>query len=187
LTRAGYAVHGIDRSSAMVRLARRVAPAATFERGSLESVSVPRCDAVTALGEVLGYVADGRRPRLFSLFHRVAKALRPGGLFAFDVLVRGGRRPMQYRTWTADKGWAVLVDVDEDVDRHRLRRDITTFRQDGGGFRRHRERHVLYVMEPDDLRAQLRSAGFTVRTSRCYGAFALAPRRLVFRAIRDSS
>lgn|SRR5262245_61008830 len=180
LTRAGYAVHGIDRSSAMIRLAREVAPAATFKRGSFDSVPVPRCDAVTALGEVFGYAGSAPRPRLPSLFRRVAKALRPGGLFVLDVLVRGGRAPMRYRTWTASEEWAVLVDVDEDIRRGRVQRDITTFRQDGGCFRRHRERHLLYVMDADSLRTQLRTAGFSVRTSRHYGPCALARRRLAF-------
>jgi SAM-dependent methyltransferase len=180
LTRAGYAVHGVDRSLAMIRLARRTAPAATFERGSLESVSFPRCDAVTALGEVLGYVDSGRRASVSRLFRRIAKALRPGGVFVFDVMVRAGRVPMRYRTWTATDSWAVLADVHEDVRRHRLRRDITTFHRHGACYRRHTEHHLVDLMDAENVRRRLRSAGFTVRTSRRYGDYPLAPRRLAF-------
>jgi SAM-dependent methyltransferase len=184
LLRAGYGVYGVDCSAAMVHLARQTAPSATFRHASLRSASLPRCDAVTALGEVLGYTRAGRRPAVERVFRRIAKVLRPGGLFVFDVVVRGGRAPMRYRTWTAGDGWAVLADVDEDMRRHLLRRSITTFRRDGAGYRRHVERHLVSLMDAGDVGRRLREAGFTVRTSRRYGRYPLAPRRLAFIARR---
>src|SRR5262245_42108156 len=71
LSDAGYDVVGIDLSPAMVRLARRTAPKALFRRGSLFGAAIPRCGAVTAIGECLNYGTDssavGRRglERLF--------------------------------------------------------------------------------------------------------------------------
>jgi SAM-dependent methyltransferase len=185
LTRAGYTVHGVDRSAAMVRLARHVAPGATFVRGAVESVPLPRCDAVTALGEVLGYATTGRRPPLARVFRRVANALRPGGLFVFDVIVRAGA-PMRYRTWTAGPDWVVLADVDEIPRRHLLRRDIRTFRRDGACYRHHVERHLVHLVDAPEAGRRLRNAGFTVRTSRRYGTYRLAPRRLVFIARKQA-
>jgi 2-polyprenyl-3-methyl-5-hydroxy-6-metoxy-1,4-benzoquinol methylase len=51
LTRAGYDVLGIDMSEAMLQLARKRAPMARFEQGSLFQSRLPRCVAVCAVGE----------------------------------------------------------------------------------------------------------------------------------------
>lgn len=185
LRRAGYEVLGVDASPALVRLARRVAPGARFRVGSAHEVPLPRCRAVTAIGEVLGYLPpEGPAPPLARLFARVARALPPGGLFVFDLFVRQGRRPMAYRTGRAGDDWAVLTDVAEDRARGRLVRDITTFRRRGGAWRRARERHVLRVPSREEVEAALRREGFSVRVLRRYGDHPLAPRRLAFRARR---
>lgn len=92
---------------------------------------------------------------------------------------------MAYRTWRAAGSWAVLSEVSEDVRRRRLTREITTFRRTAGGtYRRDAERHVAWVARPAEVAALLRAEGFSVRTSRRYGACELPPRRIAFRARR---
>jgi SAM-dependent methyltransferase len=186
LGRAGFEAVGVDGSRALVEIARRVAPRAKLRATSLYGFTLPACDAVTAIGEVLGYrPPDGRRgPPLARLFERVAAALRPGGLFVFDLFVAGRGAPMAYRTWRAGDSWAVLVDVHEEPARARLVREITTFRRVGAGYRRSRERHVLDVASRPEVEASLRRAGFSVRTARRYGRCELPPRRLAFLARR---
>lgn len=182
LGRAGYTAHGIDSSSALVRIARRTARGATVTRGSIYKVSLPECDAVTALGEVLSYcpASGGVAPALGSFFTRVARSLRPGGLLLFDVLVDGSVVPE--RTWKAGSGWTVLVESRHDPARRRLVRRIVTFRHVGSAYRRRNERHVLRITPRRDVEALLRAAGFKVRASRYYGKFELMPGRLAFRA-----
>src|SRR6185436_5298082 len=97
----------------MIRLANRTAPDAEFHIADLSSARIPRCNAVTSIGEVLSYAwsgdTDGSAMR--SLFRRVFRALRPAGVFIFDVAVPGresGGMPHSGH-WTGD-GWAVLVD-----------------------------------------------------------------------------
>lgn len=135
---------------------------------------------------MLSYCAPGgRAPDLPRLFERVAAALAPGGLLAFDLMVRASGPPMAYRSWRAGRGWAVLVEVAEDRRRHRLVRDITSFvARPGGGWRRDHERHVQAVSARADVERALRAAGFSVRVARRYGEVALAPRRLAFLARR---
>ena len=104
LQRAGYIGRGIDSSAALVRIARRVARGATVKVGSVYTESLPQCDAITAIGEVLSYCPPNGRPppALGGFFARVARSLRPGGLFLFDVLVEGRRlaKPhMESRIW----------------------------------------------------------------------------------------
>jgi SAM-dependent methyltransferase len=182
LTRAGYDALGVDRSRALLRIARRVAPRASLRVASVHKMELPRCRAVTALGEVLGYAAPEGLPPLRSLFARVAGALPRGGLLCFDLLVRGGDPPLTYRSWREGEGWAVLVDSAE--RRGHLTREITTFRRVGAHWRRGRERHVLRLFSPEDVVRDLRASGFSVRTSRRYGRFSLPPRRLAFVARR---
>jgi SAM-dependent methyltransferase len=175
LNDAGYDVLGIDYSAAMIALARTKVPRATFRHGSYLTVPLPPCDAVTSIGECLNYLFD-RNPatQLDRLFVRVHAALRPGGIFAFDVLEPGqmpvGHVRKSHRT--ADD-WTVLVEVEEDPDQSVLTRRITNFRRIGKLYRRSEEVHRLRLYQGRDLAESLRRAGFRVRLRRGYGDFRL--------------
>lgn len=183
---AGYEVLGVDSSAPMIDLARRVAPGARFECASVHDLELPSCNVVTALGEVLSYIPAGAEdlPPLANIFQKVGQALKPGGLFLFDVFVHEPGRPMAYRSWSAGEDWAVLVDVREQPQERLLTRGITTFRRIGEGYRRSEEEHRVRVLERKEIADELRRAGFSVRTSRRYGHFELPPRRAAFRARR---
>lgn len=186
LTQAGYEALGIDSSAALIELAGSVAPYARFVQASLYDAELPRCDAVTALGEPFSYIPDDMDapPPLADLFARVRQALRPGGLFVFDLVIRSGNRPMSYRTWREGEDWAVLVDVAEDLPRSRLAREIVTFRRIGPVWRRSQETHQVATFDRAQVERELRRAGFAVRALRRYGDYELPPRRLAFRARR---
>lgn len=176
----GFSATGIDQSARLIEYSAKSAPAATLRVGSVFKVSLPRCHAITALGEVLSYRSgSGGAPHSFrGFFKRAHASLRPGGLLIFDVFVKGRR--MKYKTWRVGATWAVLVAVNEEPVRRRLTRDIVTFRQTGTGYRRRTERHVLSVSMPSAVTAELRRAGFSVRSIRAYGGFRLPYRRLGF-------
>jgi SAM-dependent methyltransferase len=182
LQRAGYEVIGVEPSREMVRLARATAPGARLVCSSAYDVSFPACDAVTALGEVLSYTSSpsSHLSVLRRLFGDVARALRPGGLFVFDLMVSQQRGPTRYRTWRAGDDWMVAVAVTEDRARHRLTREITTFTRAGAGYRRTDERHLLRVDPSPRIAAALREAGLRVRMARQYGQVPLSPGRQAF-------
>jgi SAM-dependent methyltransferase len=183
LCRAGYDVLGVDTSAAMLALARRRAPRATFRRGSLLDANIPPCDAVTSLGECLSYAFDARAGTraLPALFRRVRRALRPGGLFVFDVAApgRGAGAPVR---WHAGEGWVVVARVAEDTRRRVLTREITTFRRVGRTWRRSDEVHRLRLYRPRDVVSALAEAGFHARQMRGYGALRLPRGWVVFAA-----
>jgi SAM-dependent methyltransferase len=179
--RAGFTVIGVDGSRAMIRLARQAAPAARFLHASLYDVRIPACDAVTAIGESLSYLEPGnlRRSGLGRLLGRIAHALRPGGLFIFDVLVSGGP-PLDGRHWRAGRDWVVLAEAREQPAQKRLTRRIVSFRRIGRHWRRAGETHRIRLFERGEVERALRKAGFVVRVVQRYGRERLLPRRRAF-------
>jgi SAM-dependent methyltransferase len=175
LTRRGFTTIGVDQSASLLAYARKAAPGAVLKKGSVHRFAFPRCDAITALGEVLSY-EPATPASLLRLFRRAHAALRPGGVLVFDLLVSGP--PMSYLTWRAGPSWAILARVEE--RQNRLIRHIITFRRAQGRYRRHHETHRLLVVPPRLVLGELRRIGFVVHTTRGYGQSALANRRLAF-------
>jgi SAM-dependent methyltransferase len=180
LIEAGYDVLGIDISGAMIEIARRRAPRAEFRVGSLFEVDIPPCNAITSLGECINYLFDAGNARrsLSHFFRRLYRALAPGGVFIFDIVEPGQSKPgVKTKAFTEGKDWVVLVEKEEDLRQMRLTRRIVTFRKDGGRYRRADELHRQRLFKAADVAAELRHAGFRVRTSRHYGQFRLPPAR----------
>jgi SAM-dependent methyltransferase len=184
---AGYRVLGIDISEAMVEIARRKAPEAEFRVGSLFEAEIPPCVAVTAVSEVLNYLFDEEDGGLVPLFRRVYEVLVPGGVFVFDVLGPGQVAPgATARGFRVGEDWAVLSEREEDAERGTMTRRIVSFRKVGERYRRDDEVHRVRLYEPEELSAELRRAGFRVRTMRAYGGYPLERGHAAFVARKPS-
>jgi SAM-dependent methyltransferase len=165
----GYDVLGMDASRDFVRLARVNALRSKFVAADLWRARLPDCDAVTAIGEVLNY---GRRRSLLALFRQICRALRPGGIFAFDIagpdrIPPGGTR----RVWAAGDDWAVLSESSGSGDW--LRRSIISFRKAGAHYRRREEIHEVQLYDPSHVLEALEQAGFRARKQSAFGDFRL--------------
>ena len=181
--RAGYQTIGVDLSPAMVRLARANSPSSKLVCASLRDFPLPPCGAVTALGEALCYFPPNLRPySLAPVFRRVANALEEDGLFIFDLLTTSARRSMNAQICTTGRDWAVLTERIEKVGV--ITRNITVFRKIGRTYRRSFETHCAAVYSVEQVRKELRRAGFSVVTKKRYGKFKLLPRRTAFFARR---
>lgn len=184
LVSEGYSVLGIDASAKMIDIARKTAPKAEFQVSSMYSAELRPCQAITALGEVINYLdrESPTTPSPETLFQKAAAHLRDGGIFAFDAIVQPlpGEEPMQYRSWSKDEDWAVLVEVSELKAQNRLTRDITVFRKIDGCYRRSEERHLVRVLNRSEIVHLLTQAGFDVDVSPQYGDYSLPPMRLAF-------
>jgi SAM-dependent methyltransferase len=169
---AGYRVLGIDISEAMIGLAREKAPGAEFRVGSLFEAEIPPCDAVTSISEVLNYLFDPENEGrgLERVFGRVYGALRPGGVFVFDVLGPGQVPPgTRARGFSVGEDWAVLSEREEDRERGTMERRIVSFRKVGEHYRRDEEVHRVRLYDPEEVEAKLEEAGFEVTTMGGYG------------------
>jgi SAM-dependent methyltransferase len=188
LNLAGYDVLGLDPSPAMLALARRRAPRATFRRASFLDAELPDgCVAVMAVGEVLNYhVAPEPERDLEAFFARTHAALRPGGLLVLDV-AGPGRVPEggPSRHWSEGDDWAVLVEVSERPGGRELTRRMVTFRRTSGRWRRTETEHHQRLYAASTVATLLRQAGFRARILRGYGdAEPFAPGHRVLIAAR---
>lgn len=182
LVGAGYDVFGVDLSESMIRLARRRVPQAAFQTASLFSVELPTCRVVTSLGECLNYLfdADHDRRSLLQLFRRIHRALVPGGLFIFDLAEPGQLNGEVVKGFTEGLDWMVVIEKREDHERQLLTRRIISFRRVGKTYRRSDETHRLRLYKAAAVAAELREAGFRVRTMRSYGAYPLPKAHVAF-------
>jgi len=190
LARRGYDALGIDISPAMIRLARAHAPGAKFRVGSFLDTELPRCDAITAIGEVVNYAFDphsGTRS-LYGFFDRVHAALRPGGIFVFDI-VEPGQVPAgePQRRYSEGEDWAILLEVREESQRKLLERRIISFRRVGRLYRRAEETHRLNLYTRKQLLAELSRAGLQAQVLSGYGRFRFAPAHAGFLARKPPS
>lgn len=169
LSFAGYSVVGFDPSRAMIDIAKRSAPDATFVQAGIFDATLPLCAAAVCVGEIISIACADSRAPLLGFFRRVRKALIPGGIFVVDY-GQHGRLPAgmpKHAHWTG-KDWTLLVDAT--VQNDLLTRRVTTFRRVDGSYRRQVETHRLRLFEDARIVALLERAGFAeVRTVRNIG------------------
>src|SRR5581483_8540471 len=167
----------------------RHAPNAKFRVASLFEADLPRCDAVTSIGECVNYAFDRRSGKrgLVQFFRRVFHALRPGGIFAFDI-VEPGIVPDggPQRRFVEGRDWTILVETCEDKRRGTLERRITSFLRQGRLYRRRDEVHRLHLYSGETVLRELRRVGFEAKVMDGYGRFQFTRAHKAFLAVKPS-
>lgn len=190
----GYRVIGADLSEDMLAEAERKAQALPEEsRPFLICQPMQRLrlaepvDAVVCALDSLNYLTKPVDCR--KTFRRVYDALRPGGLFVFDINTPAKLRGLDGQVFLDETDDAYCVWRTEFDEKKRLcYYGMDIFRLDGSRWDRSFEEHIEYAYEPDELAQWLEAAGFT--RIRRYGDRVLrAPKpgeqRIYFSAKKD--
>jgi SAM-dependent methyltransferase len=170
LTAAGHRVIATDASPAMLDLARSYAPAAEDIRTLvLPGGPLPPADAVVSVGHVLNYLPDEQA--IDQAITAIARALRPGGLFAIDIcdLAYGQARHDDPPVAHVHDDWAMIGRFSLPA-RDRFVRQITTFVQDGdGSWRRDDETHHNVLIDTARVPALFAAEGVQVTVAPAFG------------------
>jgi SAM-dependent methyltransferase len=159
-----------DASPAMVGLAREHAAGAEDVRVLvLPDDPLPEVDAVVSVGHVVNYVGD--RDAVMRAIVAIARAVRPGGLFAVDVCDLEWAAVRQGAPGAGKIGddWAVAVEFSIPAP-DRFVRDIATFlRNPDGTWRRSDERHENLLLDTKELPTLLAPHGVDVTVGTAFG------------------
>jgi len=186
---AGFVVTGIDASPAMIDLARSCAPGADFKvvklpMGSLSrDAALPRIDAVVSTGHVLNYLDT--REDIARTLDELARALRPGGVVAIDLMTEQYRqkRDVQAVHTKVTDDWAIVTRF-SCPGPYRFDRAITVFRRAGDHWRRSDEHHRNVTFEVEDALRILRDNGIEARQCPAFGEETLPEGLIVLAGIR---
>ncbi len=161
LSERGLSVTGIDVSSRMIRHARTHAPQAEFLVRDATAFSFdPVFDAAVSTFDSLNHILSPEALR--QTFRNVLAALKPGGLFVFDVLGEEAYRN-HWREASAlvhDTDVLVITGEGYDADNRLAHCRLTMFRRIRGAWRRSDSSVTERCHTPEEMNRALVQAGF---------------------------
>lgn len=176
LARAGYDVTGIDESERMLHyargLARKEKVRVGFHQQDMRALSfIEEFDLVTCWFDSLNYLLE--LDDVYRTFSGVARALRPGGLFIFDVNTVYGLAVVWQRegcfVQTDRPKLLELLRPEYDYETNIATLRITGFRKTTDGWQRMDEQHRERGYTLEELAACVERAG--LHKLACWGSF----------------
>ncbi len=162
LAERGFCVTGIDGSAEMLRFAREKAPGAMFLHYDVRSFELPpEFDAAFSTFDSLNHILE--LAELEQVFANVCRALRPGGLFVFDLNMEEAFVAQWHGIWGVVEETCVgMTRGSYDAQQRIGRADITVFRLEPNGFWSRGDTSVLErCFTEEEVIDALRRAGFS--------------------------
>jgi SAM-dependent methyltransferase len=164
----GIQVAGLDIAPQMLAIARDKAAAADQEivfscQDMRQAYGGDPVDAVTCVGGSIHFLDTNEA--LSEGLTTMYRALRPGGLLAFDLFAAGKMRTLFTGTRAGDQGDFYAVTTSRCDDTGHITHDLVFFLRDGDDrYRREDERHRLRIHDLATVRQILADVGFTPPT-----------------------
>jgi SAM-dependent methyltransferase len=190
LLTAGFAVHGVDASPAMIELARDYARGGDFDVGCLPTGlaagvdgALAEADAVVSTGHVLNYLDTSAD--IVQALGELARAVRPAGVLAIDLMTGRYREQRDINEVHAKvkDDWAIVTRFSS-PEPLRFDRMITVFRRVGDSWRRSDEHHRNLAFDVDDALNVLRDNGIDAHCRAAFGDEKLPKGLVVLTGIR---
>jgi len=190
LLTAGFSVHAVDASPAMIELARDYAPGAHVDVVRLPTGlppgadgALPDAEAVVSTGHVLNYLDT--RDDIAQALGELARAVRPAGVLAIDLMTAcfAERRDIGEVHAKVTDEWAIVTRFSR-PEPYRFDRMITVFRRVGDSWRRSDEHHRNVTFDGDDALAVLRDNGIDAHCRAAFGDEKLPEGLVVLTGVR---
>lgn len=156
----GYRVTGLDGSAEMLTYARENAPGVKFVQADARSFKLPtKFDAVLSIFDSLNHIM--KLKELQSVFSNVYEALKPGGLFFFDLNTeKGFEREWEGNFNIIEEDHACMVAQGFSTATRIASYDITIFRLKDGSWYRHDVSLYQKCHSPTGVKTALKGTGF---------------------------
>ncbi len=166
LQRAGFEMTGGDVSDAMlskaVFLARKEGLPIPFVKADAAHLkTAARYDFILSANDCINYLPQETLP---SAFCHIAKCLKRGGIFWFDVSSEYKLREKVANNMFGDDRDDVTYIEFNALRGNRVETDVTLFVREGELFRRYDEKHIRYIHTAEAVLAALTAAGFRAET-----------------------
>lgn len=166
MARIGWKVYGIDVSPLMVaeamRKTGRHAVRVLFLQQDMRQIRLPeRVDLATSMFDSLNHVTNRRD--LLRTFRGVARALRPGGYFMFDLNNERCYRRLWTQAGTMEhEDFTLVLQSRYEPTRRRATCFVTIFSRDGDHYSRSGEVVEERLYPREEVRQLLAQAGFRI-------------------------
>jgi SAM-dependent methyltransferase len=170
LVDAGHRVIATDASPAMLEVAKEHADGAEDIRQlTLPDDPLPKADAIVSIGHAVSYLPD--EEAVDRALIAIARAVRPGGLFAVDIcdLEWGRAREGLRDSGRVGEDWAIVTRYSMPTPQ-RFVREMTTFlRNPDGSWRRDDERLDNVLVDTGRIPARVAPEGIEATVTSSFG------------------
>lgn len=162
MARLGYKMHGIDSSPEMIKVAKKKHPKSEYEVKDMRMLGIcGKFSVAVSVCDTMNYLLD--EFDLHAALMSVNKALKPGGIFIFDLKTESFYKELGEEIYTDEKqvGEYVWENYYDEYTRDN-EYYISFYIKSGKKYRKYVEEHVQHAFKPEEIRTAASECGFEI-------------------------